>query len=401
MKHFLGGPRSKGDFLSTWRKIEDALNHQLITIASTKSKDRNAIPIEIDRTLFSSVFGVVTWYAMRRVLDHLNTVQYPLKECTGVFTRSMGLPCAHICDYKKVTGLELTDFDQHWYWERDNTREPLQNPVPERIRVADRLAAATARNTDRILSAFERVDPQRTEPMCSSCHQRGHTMVSRNCPNRLRADIELASQRVHEAELARLPTLQLSQEAEVEVLSVAAAIDTVDLGSDDIEPVSAAALPVNPQSSPQPLFIDPQQWFPPSLPEPRYIPQLISPVQPIEPYQPVFGQVPEDRVEVVYPQYLAEKDVWLANNSNFKKKGWRAYRVAKGLVIMDHYTVKYHKRMMEPFRILLPSGAQLPGRANWTLEEVHAWADYQAELDRRVDEQLLGVGRTWGEAFPT
>lgn len=61
---------------------------------------------------------------------HLDLVSLPLQPCKGNFTRSIGLPCAHIWDVKKENGgLTPSDFHEHWYWDRKSTLQPLLNPL--------------------------------------------------------------------------------------------------------------------------------------------------------------------------------------------------------------------------------------------------------------------------------
>ncbi|RKF65120.1 hypothetical protein GcM3_126021, partial [Golovinomyces cichoracearum] len=126
--------------------------------------------------LFQGCFGVITWHALRLVQQHLQLVSLPLQPCTGTFTQSMGLPCAHLCDIKKSTGgLTPSDFHKHWYWDRQSTSQPLLDPL-------------WAARTGRILSIGEE-PPVKQPPTCSACHRQGHTMSSHSCPLKLQASI--------------------------------------------------------------------------------------------------------------------------------------------------------------------------------------------------------------------
>ena len=94
--------------------MEAAIRDRLMNIEVSAAAERGSTPLTLDRKLFQSVFGVVTWHALHKVVDHCQTTEYPLKPCTGLFTQSMGLPCAHICDAKRhLRGLVIEDFDKH------------------------------------------------------------------------------------------------------------------------------------------------------------------------------------------------------------------------------------------------------------------------------------------------
>src|SRR6266487_1488801 len=103
VKQYLGGKRTRGNLLTTWLNIEGAIINQVHRIAVEDSSERDRIPLELNRELFRSVFGVVTWYACRKVQSHYSTTTKPYKQCTGTFTRVTGLPCAHVYDERRNT----------------------------------------------------------------------------------------------------------------------------------------------------------------------------------------------------------------------------------------------------------------------------------------------------------
>jgi hypothetical protein len=180
--------------------MEAAIRDRLMNIEVTAAAERGSTPLALDRKLFQSVFGVVTWHALYKVVDHCQTTQYPLKPCTGSFTQATGLPCAHVCDTKRsLGGLVIEDFDEHWFWDRSNIHRPLREP--QQIRITTQQQNLPQASTGRILSSFETVQPGRTLPMCSACHQRGHTRSSRHCPVRIRAEIAEGHQALREDEL--------------------------------------------------------------------------------------------------------------------------------------------------------------------------------------------------------
>lgn len=129
LKKYLGGKKTRQSLYTTWHKIEAAIRDRLMNIQVTAAAERGSTPLSLDRKLFNSVFGVVTWHALHKVVEHCQKTPLPLKPCTGSFTRAMGLPCAHVCDTKRdLGGLVIDDFDEHWFWDRNSVRRPIREP---------------------------------------------------------------------------------------------------------------------------------------------------------------------------------------------------------------------------------------------------------------------------------
>lgn len=170
-----------------------------MNIETLRACQHRAIPLDVDKVVYRGVLGLVTWYAIRRVIAHCASVKLPLKPCTGVFTRSMGLPCAHVVDERKASGgLRPQDFDAHWFWDRNDPRVPLREP--RQVQVSSSSQRQRVANSGRILSSFEPDPPIRAPSKCSACHQLGHTRKSKICPIKLRASIAESNQRLREQE---------------------------------------------------------------------------------------------------------------------------------------------------------------------------------------------------------
>jgi hypothetical protein len=159
----------------------------------------------VDRKVFRGVFGVVTWHACRKVQDHYDTTKKPYKDCTGIFTRVTGLPCAHLYDRRRDTGGFIPeDFHRHWFWDYNSTAVPYRDPSiiqPPNLPVA---------HTGRILSEFERVERTRAPPKCTACYRIGHTRASRNCPIRLHASIVEDSNRLEQGLLSQASAIPVT-----------------------------------------------------------------------------------------------------------------------------------------------------------------------------------------------
>ena len=135
--------------------------------------------------LFSALYGWVSHESMKKVEEQRKLLDRPKplvsSTCTGAFTRSYGLPCAH-----KIKSLQdgnrclrLDDFHQQWYLRRNGTRpQPILEPsrVESRVQMSATIAQGS---TQRAPSAFEQFE--RTPPTCSRCHTVGHSRASKAC----------------------------------------------------------------------------------------------------------------------------------------------------------------------------------------------------------------------------
>ena len=92
---------SQGDLLTTWCSIEQAVANQILNIKTNSAKDRIRTPLDIDRTQFQACFSQITVTAIRLAYNNYIRTEKPLKPCTGVYTTTTGLPCAHILEDKR------------------------------------------------------------------------------------------------------------------------------------------------------------------------------------------------------------------------------------------------------------------------------------------------------------
>ncbi|KAF5190520.1 Transposase [Thalictrum thalictroides] len=348
IKRYLGGKKTKGDLYSSWLHIEAAIINQITAVSTRTSIQQDRAPLDIDKKLYQGCFGIVTWHALRLVQRHLKAVSLPLQPCTGSFTRTMGLPCAHICDIKKDTGgLTPSDFHEHWYWERKSTLRPLLDPLP-----AGRQPAANLRTarTGRILSTGEE-QPTRRLPTCSACHRQGHTRSSYNCPLKLQATIATQSQMLLDMDIvARQPALVPP--------TITASIPAFASPTTTHSPIE---LPLSSQIS-----IDVQFSTASGFPGPE------QPEQP-RPQAPLQKQLSPDRPEVLIKAYLAEKTAWLAQHPTVRPTEYRRARKWKNprpkvLKEQSFYMPKERRDL---------DGNVIAVKANWTNEEIMVWLDHE------------------------
>lgn len=182
---------SKFDLFDVWRIIKHAVENQLAELQATQARQQMRKQLgHAGRDFFSNVYGWVSHEAIKRVDDQrrLLTEGGPTRplspRCTGTFTRTYDLPCAHQIKTMQLQNrcLQLDDFHQQWHLRRN---EPRPQPIlePNRVESSIRASATIAQgSTQREPSAFEQL--QRTAPKCSRCHVVGHSRSSKACPLR-------------------------------------------------------------------------------------------------------------------------------------------------------------------------------------------------------------------------
>ena len=222
------------------------------------------IPIDLDRAQYHACYSSITTVALRLAQEHYDLAKKPLKACSGVYTATTGLPCAHRIEDIRGQGGSLLpeDFHKHWYWDRYSEPSEL---------ILDPLRVIThTPSTKRLPSAFEATEEPK-ERRCSQCNLTGHDRRSMLCMHNIRR----FNQELEDRQLALQQSQANSQLALPEV-----------------------ALP---ELSPEP---EPEN--PPIQPDPR----------PIWP----------GRIEVIYQAYLAEKATWLAANPTVRLAQYRTKR---------------------------------------------------------------------------
>jgi MULE transposase-like protein len=382
IKRYLGGKKTKGDLYSSWLHIEAAVINQVTAVSTRTSMLQDRAPLDIDKKLYQGCFGVITWHALRLVQRHLELVSLPLQPCTGSFTRSMGLPCAHICDIKKATGgLIPSDFHKHWYWERKSILQPLLDPLRAS---GQQIANLRVARTGRILSTGEEV-PVKQPPICSACHIQGHTRSSRNCPLKLQASIATQSQMLLDMEVvARQPLALIAPTAST--APVASPVLTAPTAS------TAPTAPTSPTASTAPTasttpVASPALTAPTASTVPVASPILAVPTAPTIP-----KQLSPDRPEVLIQAYLAEKTAWLAQHPTVQPAEYRKaqkWKTPRPKVLKEQ--VFYMPRERRDL-----TGRIIADKANWTNEEITVWLDNEEKKEQdeynRLESEFVRNG---------
>lgn len=136
------------------------------------------IPHEAKIPVFQYLRPLITPYALRKILKHYRVMSdlSQMPPCTGIFTQTLGLPCAHLIRHAidSKCPLEASSVHSHWHLKSlENPSAPLQynaelfiqdppiarpkgkpaNPRPSRAKRSGQPANSTQREP----SEFERV----------------------------------------------------------------------------------------------------------------------------------------------------------------------------------------------------------------------------------------------------
>lgn len=88
---------SQLDLFDAWRSIKNALFNQLSELQIIQAKQQSRTLLELSQPLYHAVHGWVSYDALYKVdAQRKRLLKGDLPACTGAFTRSQGLPCAHM-----------------------------------------------------------------------------------------------------------------------------------------------------------------------------------------------------------------------------------------------------------------------------------------------------------------
>jgi hypothetical protein len=109
----------KVDMLYGWEAIDKVVMRQVKAIDHEQKRQRVAAQAQWGNRVFDEVRRYVSHDALNRTVQQLRLARDPevsLRDCTGVYTKSLGLPCKHTIESRLgVEPLRLTDFDPSWH----------------------------------------------------------------------------------------------------------------------------------------------------------------------------------------------------------------------------------------------------------------------------------------------
>jgi hypothetical protein len=363
----------------------------------------------------------VTFTALQLVQDHYSEArsQGPFQPCTGVYTKTWGLPCAHKVQDIISQGISLLpgDFHSHWYWDRTSSLlepilEPLRTITYGRQTTSQVTSQATSqittyltttsqtttsltatctsqttrrtkgsRSTRRLPSSFEASEPPVRR--CSQCRLPGHTRGSIRCPaNISRLNQELSAQISTNPD----PALYISRSTIQGIVNSAtsgqsalkSALQTLLAESIDQHILKSTVQSIlNSTAQPGPEL--------PSQPDHQPASQPVSQPGPELPSQPDTRPIWPGRIELIYQRYLTDKEAWLTANPYIRPAN---YRTIRGLKDYSSRWIKEQRRYLPQYRLDLQTETLLVEEPpKWSDEEVISWIDYQAILDEEAEQR--------------
>ena len=113
---------STGDLRSVREKLSLAIEHQYHENQALISSEMIRVPHTLQSPFFALVVTKVSSFALEKVLEEYEKAmrasrEAPLPPCNGLFTVSMGLPCAHEIKRRLEANqiLDLVDINKHWW----------------------------------------------------------------------------------------------------------------------------------------------------------------------------------------------------------------------------------------------------------------------------------------------
>jgi hypothetical protein len=371
---------SQGDLLTTWLQIQQAVSTQIQNIKAIAAKERMRTPLRLSRVQYQACFSHITTTALQLADSNYQSAQKPLKPCTGVFKATTGLPCAHkINDIQFAReSLYPSDFHPHWHWDR---YLDVLEPTLEPLRVVSYSASTlgTTLSTRRIPSGFEALETR--ERRCGLCNQPGHTRASIRCTvNIRRLQAKFAPHEPLKSTLDPELASQVIPRATVQAILNSASRSTSPSA------LQSALQSVLDTGNPQFIPKETIQRILESHPAP-------PPTEPVQEPTPDTRPIWPGRIELIYKQYIVEKEAWLTAHPKVRPSN---YREKRGLESYSPRWCKEQSRYLPDHRIDLETETILKGRPHWTTEEIHAWLDYEAlqeqEVERQVEAELIAAG---------
>jgi hypothetical protein len=183
LKKHIGG--STGNMLFVFERINNALEAQHYTLSSNLAEDKIKTLNFCSHFLYSNITKRTSRYSLRLIAEQASiakraTLEAPLLNCTNIFTRTMGLPCAHRIASLLSTYRPIPLSDIHQFW-----RIGLGNELSEYLPILDPLIPpppTKKSNQDNTYQSNEisdqRVIKRKAPSKCSNCGEIGHTIRS-------------------------------------------------------------------------------------------------------------------------------------------------------------------------------------------------------------------------------
>lgn len=177
LKKYIGA--STGDILFVFERINNVLEAQHYTLSFDLAEDQIKTLNFCSHFLYSNITKRTSRYSLRIISEQASiakraTPQAPLSNCTNIFTRTMGLPCAHRIASLLSTHQPIPLSDIHQFW-----RIGLGNELSEYLPILDPLIPPPPSRKSNHDTSDQRVIKKKAPSKCSNCREIGH--IIRSC----------------------------------------------------------------------------------------------------------------------------------------------------------------------------------------------------------------------------
>ena len=401
---------SQQDLFTAWNRIKQALLNQLAELRANQACQQIRTPLDLSGPLFSAIRGWVSHEALRKVDRQTRRLEGDIPACTGAFTRSQGLPCAHTLHplIEDRLPLQLHHFHSHWLLYRGSEKPELIIEPRQQFDALTARSASAHTSTRREPSLFEAVETARpkvkTAPTCSRCHRKGHTMTSRACPLRHSELIQQVA-----AKATCVPTAETAQ-----LTGASRNVTIEEAPGTEKAPQAAQTKQKTPKAAGEDAAQSAEATRNAKILEVALIEEIASTEEDAESVQPApsttiadglatmeppgaalpatgeeaFWTVEKLRYDdprAIYERYVKARETWYKAQPRGSIKTNQAYRKAMGL------PQRYDKQSFQwclDYKQMSALCVTSTARRGWTKEEQMAYLDWSRAEDERVEAQV-------------
>ncbi len=135
---------ANGDLYKVYCHIRSLLQHQLHEYQAKSATEVTRLNHHLNKPFYAPLIGRVSVFALNKIANELARSREPdfPRNCTGTYTKTMGLPCAHELHrrYQLQQPVYLSLVHQHWHLlptsqaARPTLQQPqLLNPTPTTV----------------------------------------------------------------------------------------------------------------------------------------------------------------------------------------------------------------------------------------------------------------------------
>ena len=130
---------------------------QLQALTQLQGVQRNSFPLDAPGNISGAVHNFLSHKAVHHTMEQVSLAENEsLPPCTGLYRRSMGLPCAHELRNRQERMLQLSSFHEQWHLQCAGNTPLLPDPLPKPARRSfEYLKRGCTTSTVRILTTAE------------------------------------------------------------------------------------------------------------------------------------------------------------------------------------------------------------------------------------------------------